>query len=75
MLTASRLIVEFGHDRGWTPEPGSRHSFVLQAQVHPSEQSSTPALARTGRPAHGGAWLGLRLVTSCPLHTLRAARV
>jgi hypothetical protein len=31
------LIVEFGDDRGWTPAPGSRHSIVLQAQVHPSE--------------------------------------
>jgi hypothetical protein len=32
------VIVEFGDDRGWTPAPGSRHSIVLQAQVHPSEE-------------------------------------
>lgn len=32
------VIVEFGDDRVWTPAPGSRHSFVLQAQVHPSEE-------------------------------------
>jgi hypothetical protein len=31
------VIAEFGDDRGWSPEPSSRHRIRLQARVHPSE--------------------------------------
>jgi hypothetical protein len=31
------VIAEFGDDRGWSPEPSSRHWIQLQARVHPSE--------------------------------------
>jgi hypothetical protein len=31
------VIADFGDDRGWQPEPSSRHWIHLQARVHPSE--------------------------------------
>ncbi|MBD0281673.1 MAG: hypothetical protein ICV69_05700 [Thermoleophilaceae bacterium] len=29
------VIAEFGHNRGWSPDPASRHRVQLQAKVHP----------------------------------------
>ena len=31
------LIVEFGDDDSWVPEPGARHQIRLEAKVHPHE--------------------------------------
>lgn len=33
-----RVVAEFGDDRGWTPEPSSRHELRLQGRLHPRDE-------------------------------------
>ncbi len=34
----TEVVAEFGDELGWSPQPSSRHSLRLQAQVHPADE-------------------------------------